>query len=452
MVRTSTIRRQPAARIAPFVTHVRRVLAASISCAVLALPGVAAARRPTPNYDGRRPESHTTENVALAVPRALLAPFWLLLQGLRVPAGAAVRSPLAVNLFETASGVSTDLSSHVDVQSRVGLAPRRNRAAGRRPLVGALAAIRRLGYQQHTLRLLFATGGEGAFDGEIWDRQAWSHNFETGVRFSWYERPDVPFYGPPGTDGAPEAEQRAFVRRVGGSVTITASAGRYVQVHVATGMRGTETDLGTAPWVLATQQSPRDSYIAWNTDAEVAVDSRDRSESGFRAAIRGHHGVVLTEPLERRWVVVEGHAGAYSEVMAPRRVIGLELMYAHGQALGSQPLPFAEIPTLGGGDPMNGFLEGRMRANDVAAVSLVYRWPVWVWLDGVSHIAVGGILHDNAEVSIRDLHASWDVGVRTRPGGLVDGTLLFGLGSARFDAPVFGLERARVLFALSRSF
>jgi hypothetical protein len=242
------------------------------------------------------------------------------------------------------------------------------------------------------------------------------------------------------------------VRRVGGYATIDTFAGSFLAFHVATGLRGTADDLGNAPWLALTQYPQQDSYASWATDAETSIDTRGRDENGARVAVRLHHGVDLDPSRNRQWLGTEVWAGAYHELFAPRRVLGVEAVYARVDSLGSGQIPFPEVPTLGGGDPMNGFLEGRFRGYNVASAAVVYRWPIWVWLDGVSHVAVGGVLHESAEVSVRDLHASWDIGIRTRPGGLVDGTLLFGLGTTRFDAPHFGLERARVLFALTRSF
>jgi hypothetical protein len=405
-----------------------------------------------PNYDGRRPESHAAEDAALAVPRALLAPVWAVLQAIRYPVSAAAQTPAVYHVFETASGVSTDLSSREAVQSHFAIAPLLSLDAGRRPTIGAEAELRQWLDPRHTLRALFATGGERAFDAEVWDRQRWSNAVVTGLRFVWYERPDVPMYGPVNSDGAPEAERRVWIRRLGGFATLDTFAGSLFGFHVATGLRGTADDLGAAPWLALTQYPQRDDYAAWATDVETSVDTRARGENGVRVALRLHHGIDLDVARRRQWLGTEVWAGAYHELFAPRRVLGIEAVYARVDALDRGAVPFLEVPTLGGGDPMNGFLEGRMRGNHVASAAVVYRWPIWVWLDGVSHLAVGGILHDDAAQSLGDLHASWDIGIRTRRGGLVDGTILFGLGSTRFAAPSFGIERARVLFALTRSF
>ena len=52
--------------------------------------------------------------------------------------------------------------------------------------------------------------------------------------------------------------------------------------------------------------------------------------------------------------------------------------------LGSQPVPFTNLVTLGGDDPFAGFVAGSLRDRSATAVQLSYMWPVFIYLDGVA--------------------------------------------------------------------
>jgi hypothetical protein len=62
---------------------------------------------------------------------------------------------------------------------------------------------------------------------------------------------------------------------------------------------------------------------------------------------------------------------------------------------------------------MRGFLAGRL-VNRSAAVGLfTYTWPVWVWLDGVIHYAVGNTFGEHLEDFELDLlRSSFGIGLR----------------------------------------
>ncbi|MGE3673838.1 MAG: hypothetical protein AB7K71_29475, partial [Polyangiaceae bacterium] len=60
-------------------------------------------------------------------------------------------------------------------------------------------------------------------------------------------------------------------------------------------------------------------------------------------------------------------------------------------------IPFNEQVTLGGDRPMRGFLEGRLVDRSSAVLRFDYTWPVWVWLDGAIHYAVGNVFGEHLD-------------------------------------------------------
>jgi outer membrane protein assembly factor BamA len=84
--------------------------------------------------------------------------------------------------------------------------------------------------------------------------------------------------------------------------------------------------------------------------------------------------------------------GGFVDVDGQQRVLGLSLIADFADPLRSDgQIPFAEQVGLGGERPMRGFLEGRLLDRSAVVAQLEYRGPVWVWLDGTFHYAVGNV-------------------------------------------------------------
>lgn len=58
--------------------------------------------------------------------------------------------------------------------------------------------------------------------------------------------------------------------------------------------------------------------------------------------------------------------------------------------LGDVYVPFSELPTLGGRDFLPGFRIDRFRGASTFVVSAEYRWPIWMWMDGMLFGGYGG--------------------------------------------------------------
>jgi hypothetical protein len=60
--------------------------------------------------------------------------------------------------------------------------------------------------------------------------------------------------------------------------------------------------------------------------------------------------------------------------------------------IGIVPVPFSELPTLGGPDNLRGFRTDIFRGQTSFIVTGEYRFPVWMWMDAVIFADYGGVL------------------------------------------------------------
>lgn len=59
------------------------------------------------------------------------------------------------------------------------------------------------------------------------------------------------------------------------------------------------------------------------------------------------------------------------------------------------PVPFSELPTLGGPDDLRGFRYQDFRDYTSFWATLEYRWPAWMWVDGAIFVDYGGVFGPN---------------------------------------------------------
>jgi hypothetical protein len=133
---------------------------------------------------------------------------------------------------------------------------------------------------------------------------------------------------------------------------------------------------------------------------EPASDWVAPSESGVRIQVRAEQGSDVRAPRRREdgtvgrhhWLEYGVTAGAFLEMPREQRVFGLSVVADFADPLGARAsIAFTEQVSLGGARPMRGFLEGRLVDRSALVALAEYRWPVWVWVDGVLHYAVGNV-------------------------------------------------------------
>jgi hypothetical protein len=83
---------------------------------------------------------------------------------------------------------------------------------------------------------------------------------------------------------------------------------------------------------------------------------------------------------------------------------------------------------------MRGFLEGRLRDRSATVALLDYRWPVWVWLDGTLHYAIGNVFGAHLKgFDFGALRSSYGIGIQSNRAGDTPFQMLLALGTRTFD-------------------
>jgi outer membrane protein assembly factor BamA len=127
-----------------------------------------------------------------------------------------------------------------------------------------------------------------------------------------------------------------------------------------------------------------------------------------------------------------GALGGFYDLNDHGRVIGLWAAAALADPLHGT-VPFTELATLGGPEAMRGFVPGRLYGRSAAALTLQYRWPVWVQLDGSIQLSVGNVFDKHFEDFKPDLlRFSAAIGVESAGANANAIEILFGVGSEAF--------------------
>jgi hypothetical protein len=180
-----------------------------------------------------------------------------------------------------------------------------------------------------------------------------------------------------------------------------------------------------------------DGYTAVWQRLDVAIDSReDRPLPGHGVRVEGFvgHGFDATSAIERRWLRYGGSVGGFVDV-GSNRVLGLWGTARFVDPLGGQEVPFTELAQLGG-EPLlfSGFLGGQLIGRSAAALTLEYRYPVWVFLDGSLHASLGNVFDAQlAGFDVNRLRASFGFGLRSIGDRDQSFNLLVAFGTAPFD-------------------
>jgi hypothetical protein len=121
----------------------------------------------------------------------------------------------------------------------------------------------------------------------------------------------------------------------------------------------------------------------------LRIDNRrEETSSGLMAdlAVSYTHGFAGDDSS---YLGVRGHVGAQFNVWRHRSLY-LGISAQDLVAFGSSPIPFTELAQLGGVDDLRGFATGRFRGASTVLAQLEWRWPVWMWMDGVLFADYGG--------------------------------------------------------------
>jgi hypothetical protein len=320
---------------------------------------------------------------------------------------------------------------------------------GFRPSAGIYVFWDDAGFKGHALRLHATTGGLDWLAGSFTERFPLGHARHLTLDVSAVRRPDYAFYGlgpsRPESNisryGADRFEGRAVIdSRLFGSSRIDGGFG-FRSLDFAPGKFDHQATFEerAAEGTFPLPDAYVEGYQAGFSRLKVSLDTRGvaaPSRTGIRLELDAEQGTDLADrPEPFSWLRYAAALGGFVDLGDRGRVLSLSLATQFADPLGTSPVPFTELPTLGGPGLMPGFREGRLRDRSAAVATLRYSWPVWIWLDGSIQGAVGNVFGrrlDGFDASLLRYSAAIGIESHSSPDSVLQ--LLFGFGSETFDA------------------
>jgi hypothetical protein len=218
-----------------------------------------------------------------------------------------------------------------------------------------------------------------------------------------------------------------------------------------------------------------DGYLVLGTSLGATLDTRRPRQlddpkpgsdfvsppgSGAELQLRAAHYASLRAVTERQsapqryqWVSYGATAAGFVDLTGEQRVVGLHVLADFTDPVQRDGVvPFDRQVSLGGPRPLRGFLEGRLRDRSATVALLDYRWPVWVWLDGTMHYAIGNVFGQHLDgFDLGAMRSSYGVGIQSNRTGDTPFQMLLALGTRTFDEGA-GLDSVRLAIGSSQGF
>jgi hypothetical protein len=421
----------------------------------------ASAKRPIPDYDGRGPATTTVGDVAIWVPRVVLSPLYLTSEFvIRRPLGALISAAERANLPSVLYDFFAFGPDH-----KAGFAPLVFVDFGFNPSLGLYLFWDDAFFKGHDLRAHGAIWTTDWIAGSLTDRIHF-HKTDTLVfNVSAVRRPDHTFFGI-GPNTLQAALSRYGEDLIAGSASLDFALWRASRVQTGIGVRDVTLyngHFGGDPSlqhqadarVFPVPDGFNTGYTAVYNHVLAALDSRQPRPapgSGVRVEFEGEQGSDVRRSPGSGWIRYGATAGGFYDLNDYGRVVSLSLAASLADPLGSQPIPFTELVSLGGSGPMRGFYPGRLVDRSAAVLTARYRWPIWVWLDGSIVGAVGNVFGDHLqEFKPGLLRFSGSLGVESVGSPDSSLELLVGLGTETFDHGG-QVDSLRVVFGTNRGF
>ena len=161
--------------------------------------------------------------------------------------------------------------------------------------------------------------------------------------------------------------------------------------------------------------------------------TRPEEWHGGRSRLFGKYNI-RTDRSDANWLHYGGSLVAFKRLDNRHRMITLGVNTSFIYQEGQVAVPFHE---LAGNDETNGligFKERRVIGESIIASTFEYKWPVWVYMDGVLHYSVGNAFGANLNgFDFGKLRQSVAFGLRQTASFGPYFNFLVGLGSNSFD-------------------
>ncbi|MEP7121540.1 MAG: hypothetical protein ABJE95_11540 [Byssovorax sp.] len=424
-------------------------------------PGPPSAPRELPSYDGRPAPATTAGEAFLWAPRVVLFP-------IHVVTEFVLRRPLGAITVAAEKGkwiaALTDFFTF-DTDHKVGIVPTALIDFGFRTSVGVYFFADDFLAKGNALRVHAAFGGTDWLRLTIADRIPLSTNSYFKIRGEASRRPDFFFYGIGPTSRLVD-RARYGADWLDGSATYHVAVSKEVVVDSFVGVRTasfydefccrdlTVRERAASPsYPIPTAYDT--GYTGFRAGGMIALDTRrPRPEpgSGVRIEASGSYGADLRAPHATGWVKYGGAVGGFVDLTGNNHVLSLTATALFVDPLRGQPIPFVELVSLGGNNPMSGFRDGRLLGRSAAAATLEYRYPIWAFLDGDAQLALGNVFNEHLDgLEPKNLRLSFDFGIRAAGQRDHSFSVLVGAGTETFGQGA-RLNEARLLIGGTSGF
>jgi len=400
--------------------------------------------RPLPDYDGREPPPATPGEVLLWVPRVIFFPVYLVAEYvIRAPLGFLIAGAERQGVPAWLYDFFTFGSEH-----QAGVVPTVYADFDFYPSLGFYAFWDNAFVEHHDLRLRAAFGGEDWLVASFSDRYHFGpeRRDRVAVEATAQRRPDFTYFGI-----GPDTRQSNLTRY--GATLLEARAmvdlkpWRESTLHAQVTLRRTRFYRGgfgddpTLEESIATGELPLppgylQGYSAALGQVSASFDTRHpRPEpgSGIRVAGDAVTGSLLGDG--GGFVRYAATVGGFWDVNNRRRVLALAVGARFVEPVGSVTIPFTELVTLGGPEPMKGLYPGRLYDRSALVAGLAYRWPIWIWLDGLMRMETGNVFGEHLD-GFRLGRLRWSGAIGVESNGEPDSAfqLQIGAGSETFES------------------
>jgi Omp85 superfamily domain len=366
---------------------------------------VTSPKRQVPDYDGRDPAPTTAGDVALWVPRVLLSPVYLTSEFvMRRPLAALIPAAERADLPRKLYDFFTFGPDH-----KAGFAPVAFAEFGFNPSVGIYSFWDDAFVSGHDLRLHAEAWPSDWIAGSLTERFRLDRDV-LELRVSAVRRPDHVFYGL-GPNSLQSSQSRYGEDVVNAGAKLDFRLWRASHIETGIGIRSArfyDGHYGTDP-ALTQEAATRAfgipdgferGYTAEYNDLQLVLDTRrhwPRPGSGLRLEAQGEQGSDMQRAPLSGWIRYGATAVGFYDLNDHGRVVSLSIATWFADPVGSRPVPFTELVTLGGNGPMRGFYEGRLVDRSAAVATARYVWPIAAWLYGNIQAAVGNVFATHLE-------------------------------------------------------
>jgi hypothetical protein len=399
-------------------------------------------KRPVPDYDGRGNPDADAGSWALWIPRAVLAPAYLVHEyGVRRPLGALITRAERSRWLSALHDLITFGS-----REQFMVIPTAFYDFGLSPSIGARFTAIGVGAPGNDISAHAATWGRAWLVASLRDQYRWSGNTALTTRVDFSRRPDHLYMGI-GPDVRKSDRSRYGLQKLEAGATLSHTAGD-AQLVVQAGVRRVAVRPGSGVGDPALADLIRDEEMAAPTGYDapytalyqrvaLTLDTRSREPrpgTGARLAVYGESDFDVA--ADRRWTKLGASLGGALDLNGRGRTLKLQLaadIVDPFDGAMTDTVPFTELASLGG-DTMQGFVTGWMRGRSTVMAELAYTWPVWAYVDGAVHLAAGNAFGEHLAGFAPDkLRVSADIGVAmvgSPSGGL---EILVGLGTETLE-------------------